>query len=444
MPLSRFGVDRFAVRDQWPALKRAAEAAAHDGLSLIADPDATYRHDGPLTLDGVSFDGQGCTMLALSDGPQALRCIGNAWRLANVTLLGVATERSGDDWRNGVWIGGGGATATGFVLENVTVDAAAPGRGVAAAGILFDNAHAGRIIRPIVRHSRSDGIHITNGSSDLDFSRPLSESTGDDGFAVVSYRRQKQPCRAIRVADGISRDSAARGFSVVGGRDVVYARTTVERSAAAGVYLYGEASYDTFGVDRCRLVAPVLRDCATGKGMSPGFSNAALIVGGREGEDRIGAETITRGATDCVIENPVVRGAGPACTAAISLHEYAIRPRVTGADLAGIIAPPGGRQPDGFEVNGRDVVIEAPRMRDIAGVAIVIGPHAHGTCLVDRPVVTRGRVRPGSINSFVFADAAPELARLVIRGGRFAGSPGQLMTSLLPAPRLQLEGNRLL
>lgn len=442
LPLSHFGVDRFATRDQWPALRKAFEAAHAEGFDLIADPDASYRNDGMLMLDGVSLDGRGCTFVALSDGPQVLRCIGNDWRVANLRLLGAARTRTSANEGNGIMIGDGDARpATRFVLENVTVDAVGAGRGVAAAGMMFSNASGGRIVRPIVRHSLADGIHVTNGSHDLAFEQSLCEDTGDDGFAIVSYRGHGRLCHTITVNDGISRDAAARGCSVVGGRDVIYRRFTAERSSAAGAYFYGEDAYDTFGVFRCQLIDPVLRQCATGRGRDPGFSNAALILGGRDGTDTVDGLSIPRGAADCIVTNPLVEGAGEACTAGISTHQYAIRPRITGGRLSDLVSSNRALRANGVEIGGRDVTISGIRMNNIAGLAIVVLKTASGTCLVDKPNVTGSLTRPGPINSFVYADPAPALQRMTVRGGRFAKGPSKLAIDLLPANRLHLIGN---
>lgn len=443
-PLSRFGVDRFSNRDQWARLKLAFAAAHDGGFDLEGDPDAQYHHDGPLSLDGVSFDGQGCTLRALSDGPQVLRCIGRNFRIANLRILGAASARTSDNWDNGIWIGDeGGQSASEFVLDNVTVDAVSPGRGVAAAGFMFNDAHHGRIIRPVVRRSFADGIHITNGSSDLVFDRPLSESTGDDGFAVVSYVRQKRICRNIRAIDGISRDSAARGFTVVGGVDVVYERPQIERSAAAGLYLYGEGAFDTFGVERCQVIAPVIRNCVTGRNLPTGFGQAAITIGGREGEDLVEGQHVTRGAADCVVHDPVVEGVGPACYAAVAMHQFAIRPRITGAKLINIAAANAATRPNGIEIGGRDVIVENPQMTNIAGVAIVLNRTASGQCQVTAPMVSGSRLAGGPVDSIIYVENASALTNMVVRGGRFSRGPKRLSISLVPAGKLHLEDNQI-
>lgn len=441
--LSSLGVDRFATRDQWQALGRAFDAARTGGFDLVADPDASYRHDGALMLDGTSFDGRGCTLTALSDGPQVLRCVGDGWRVANLRLLGAAKARTSRNDDNGIMIGDeGGRPATRFVLENVTVDGVAPGRGTGAAGFLFNSASNGRIVRAVARNSFADGIHVTNGSNNLTFKRPLSEHTGDDGFAVVSYRQHGRVCHSIHVLDGISRDSGARGCSVVGGRDIVYERFLAERSAAAGAYFYGEDAFDTYGVARCRLVDPVLRGCVTGKGAPDGFAQAALIIGGRAGTDRVEGIDMSRGAVDCLVINPVVEGVGPSCWAGISTHEFAIRPRITGGRLSNLVAPSGAFRPNGVEIGGRDVMVEDIHMQNVAGIAIVVTGTASGNSVVSRPQVTGSLLRPGSINSYIYADIAPAVRQVTIREGRFTKGPGQLAIDRLVPGRLRLIDNQ--
>lgn len=439
--LSSLGVDRFSTRDQWRQLDQACRAAHEGGFDLLGDPDAYYRHDGPLSLQGVSFDGRGCTLGALSDARQVLRCIGSNFRIANLRLLGAARARTSDDWDDGLWIGDESHEASDFVVEDVTVDAVAPGRGVAAAGFMFNNAHRGRIVRPVVRYSFADGIHVTNGSSDLVFERPLSENTGDDGFAVVSYVRQRQVCRNIRATDGISRNSAARGFTVVGGTDVVYERPVIERSAAAGLYLYGEESFNTFGVARCRVTAPVIRGCVTGRGLPAGFDQGAITIGGRAGQDRVGDTMVARAAVDCTIVDPVIDTVGRSCRAAVMLHEFAVRPRITGARLSNVTSTNPGLHPNGFDIGGRDVTIDRPRLTDIDGLPFVLTRTASGTATINAPVVSGSRLRGGPVDSVIYAENAPGLTRFTVNGGRFARGSANLSISLLPANKIRLVDN---
>ena len=438
--LSQLGVDRFSGRDQWKALSAAFATAAGDGLTILGDGDARYRHDGLLLLDGVSFDGRGCTLVALSNGPQAIKCIGRNWRIANFTHLGGADRRSSENDTNGLWVGDGmHHRAEDFMIDNVTIGSAAPGRGFAGAGYMLNEAYRGRITGAVVRDTLADGIHVTNRSSDLMFVRPLSERTGDDGFAVVSYRSQGRLCRNIHVTDGRCVEPVGRGFAVVGGLDVTYERIRVLRSSAAGAYLYGEGSYDTFGVENCRILGAHLTDCSTGRGLPADFSNAALIIGGRDGSDTVDGRQVTRGAADCLVRDPVIEGAGAACTAAISLHEHAVRPTIAGGTLRDIRAN-GSRRPNGIEIAGRDITVTRPTMTDIAGLPITVLGTASGACTVTAPVVDGADT--GSFNTFCYIEAAPRLTRMTIERGRFGRGPQRLAVSMLPAGRLRLTGNQ--
>jgi hypothetical protein len=74
--------------------------------------------------------------------------------------------------------------------------------------------------------------------------------SGDDGFAVVSYRENGSRVRNVHWHDITVRDQRnGRGVSVVGGEDVTVDRFDVDGSAGAGVYVAAEPQYDTFGVD---------------------------------------------------------------------------------------------------------------------------------------------------------------------------------------------------
>ena len=442
VPLSHYGVDRFAIRDQTAGLRGAFEAAAHDGHSLTGDPDAVYRHDGRLLLQGVSFDGQGCTLMPLSDGPQVLQCRGAGWRLANLRVLGAATRRSSDNGLNGVWIGGDEPEAAAdFIVDNIRIDGVGPTHGIGTAGIMFSHARNGRLSRATVRASHADGIHITAGSHHLLVEQALVEDSGDDSFAVVSYREQGAICHDIRIRDGVSRRSAARGMAVVGGEDITFERVSVQQSSAAGVYLYSESSFDTYGVARVQVIDAALTGCVTGVGLPDGFSNAAIIVGGREGADPIRGETLLRGATDCRIVRGAVAGAGAACTAAISTHAFAIRPRIDGTTIHGEPSPSRGHNPAGIEIGGRDVAISNVAMTGVAGLAMIVLPTAAGDCQVERVTVAGSSLVPGPIASYVYTQAAPALRHLSISDCSFAGGPGQVTSGALAPGRLVMSRN---
>jgi hypothetical protein len=447
VPLSRFGVQAGVGRDQWKQLAAAFAAAHRDGLSLIAEPGARYLHDGPLSLDGVSFDGRGCGLVALSDGPQVLRCVGTGWRLANVALIGAATRRSSENDTCGLQVGDHAEhPATDFTIENVVVGGA-DGRGFAGAGAMFDRASRGRISGLTVRDTLADGIHVTNGSEDLAFARTLSERNGDDGFAVVSYVRQGRPCARIRLTGGVARETLARGFTVVGGRDVTFERIVAERCAAAGLYLFGEEAFDTYGVAGCRVAGAKVVGCVTGRGQAGDFTQSAVLLGGRPGSDRVGGATLSRGVADCTLADVEVVGGGAHCWAGLVVGEHAQGIRVERPVLRQLSGGKRDHEMSGIEIGGRDVTVAQPRLSDVEGIPFVVLTSASGRTVIDRPVVAGARTKRSAtevFNTFCYVDAAAGAQEVVIRGGTFSRGPGRVVTNLLPdKARLKTSGNRL-
>lgn len=442
LALSRFGVDRFSNRDQQAALSAAFAAAASEGFALTGDPEANYRHDGALHLNGVSFDGQGCAFTALSDGQQVMRCVGRNWRVANVTLLGAARARNPDPYGNGIWVGDANEPAVDFVVENVRVGAAGPGRGFAGTGYMFINAHRGRIVRAQVRNSFADGIHVTHGSTDLVFETPICRDTGDDGFAIVSYRAQNLLCRRIRVSGAQTYNSLARGLTVAGAEDVEFTGCRAVGSSAAGLYLMSDGAWDTYGVRNVRVVDTLLQDCVTGVGQDANFRHSVVLIGGRSGSDIVEGGRLDRAAVDCRLENLSIQGCGAHTQAGVATLEFAIRPHFANLSLSNLVSPSGRDHPNGFQIGGRDVVIDGVEMTEIAGVPITMAPSASGRALVRRPRVNGGRTRPGPIDTFLYFEPAPRLVSVSIENGEFARGPRSL-SNVASGGKVRMINNRL-
>jgi hypothetical protein len=134
--------------------------------------------------------------------------------------------------------------------------------GAGAAGIYVGGAWGFTIDDVVVQGSRSDGIHMTEGSKDGVVRNARVSGAGDDGIAVVSYNQDGVVCTRIAVSDSsVVGGSWGRGFSVVGGEDISFTRITAQASNAAALYLSTEgAPYYTAGTRRvtvqdARLVA---------------------------------------------------------------------------------------------------------------------------------------------------------------------------------------------
>ena len=100
-----------------------------------------------------------------------------------------------------------------------------------------------------VRDTRADGIHNTDGSSDGRIIRPRIYNSGDDGVSIVSYRTQDITHDILVESPEFYSNHWGRAYSVVGGSSVTFNNVYAEYSAAAGIYVAAESSFNTYGVN---------------------------------------------------------------------------------------------------------------------------------------------------------------------------------------------------
>lgn len=337
-----FGAGSDPVRDQQAALQRALDWCSQTKGVLRLEKGGTYCHSGMLAMDGGAIEGMGATLKALDPNNGRLRVTGSGARLSDLTLASSATKRIEAYSGFGLLV----QSARGFSLTNVTV------RGAATAGIALDDAHGGTLRRILVRDTMADGLHITNGSSDITVSDYRAVNTGDDGFAVVSYDRPNQKgrrCSNIRASRLTITDGHARGVAVVGGADVTLSDVRVVRSACAGLYLNSERSYGTFGNARVTARRVQLVDCVTRKGINQG----AVHVQGRPdcSVPRAGADAIACSTQGVTVSELEIEGLGAGARAGVVAAGSVRDVRVTGRRGAGkwsrpaAVVDPGVRDP---------------------------------------------------------------------------------------------------
>lgn len=215
--------------DDTAALQKALDGLAPgDTLSL---PDGrTFAHGAVLHIrtQGITVSGGG-TLLATNEEASAV-----AVEADGVTLSGItaATAKTTHRWeaqqQMGIWLAG----HSNITLTGVTV------RGSAAAGIYVDGTQAFSITSATVRDTRADGIHMTAGARNGLVKDALTENTGDDGVAVVSYTDDSSQAGDIRIeSPHVHGNTNGRGVSVVGGTNVTITDVDVRDTAAAGIYI---------------------------------------------------------------------------------------------------------------------------------------------------------------------------------------------------------------
>lgn len=423
-------VDQFTTADQYTKLQDAFDIANAEGYQDIhGHAEAVYRKDGQLLVTN-GFDGRGCTFQALSNGPQAINVytinghtVAPGMRLRNFTTLGAATVRTSAPGDCGLTIGQAGVPSiSDIVLENIRVGSVDddPNRGHAAAGIAIANTSRVWVYNPIVKNCLADGIHFLHGSQDGYVYGAIVENSGDDAASVVSYRYYGALCNNILFDRLLAVNSRSRGCAVVGGRNVRYTNPTIRGSAGAAVYIFSEASFDTYGCDNIEVLGLTAEGCVVGGGAAsgnPNFQNGIVMMGGRDGQDVINGEIFARSVRDCTVTG-LVRASGDRASQGLENNNpFVIRPRVS-LDIQGIpLNIPGAL------VGGMDADTQITG-RDLGGVPIVIGANAAGRHLIHDSKFDRARTTNPAANVNVLLNAAPNVTELRMERCEFNDTSG--------------------
>ena len=245
---------------------------ARPGQTVLLPEGRTFAVGDVLTLSNprVTVRGGG-TLLATDEGRSSLDLAADGITLADVTLSISNTTRRWDAYeQQRLRIDG----HTGITVRDVTVT------GSAAAGVYVGGGTSNFLLDGVhVSGTRADGIHITQGAHDGKVVDPVVRNVGDDGVAVVSYAQDGAPCADITVQSPVVDGTDARGVSVVGGENITYDDITVSGTAAAGVYVAAEGSYDTAGVSGVTVHGGSVTDANTDTGTDHG---AVLVYNGTQ------------------------------------------------------------------------------------------------------------------------------------------------------------------
>jgi Right handed beta helix region len=167
-----------------------------------------------------------------------------------------------------------------------------------AVGILVEQCTYPRISGIRIFRARADGLHVAN-CANAHVSDVYTETTGDDGLAFLNYSWDTDLSGAR--ADLITtKDSGARGISVVGQRDVEITNFDIDGTLGPGVYVAYESTYNGTGATarvprNVRIVHGTVRNA----GAFSGYRHAPM-------SDKHGISVFSNHATiamDCVLSS---------------------------------------------------------------------------------------------------------------------------------------------
>ncbi|UQX12187.1 right-handed parallel beta-helix repeat-containing protein [Candidatus Mycobacterium methanotrophicum] len=225
-----------------------------------------------ITVPKVHIEGNGATLAATNDLTSSVQIRADGVSVSNLNLTApIGGPRYNGLEQQKLYVHGDGVR-----LDDITVT------GSAAAGVLLDGASNFVLNRVTVRDSRADGIHMTRGSNHGQVNNPVTERTGDDGVAVVSYGPQfgvnDPPCRNITIESPVVNGTTfGHGVTVRGGENIAYRNVRVSGTSGAGVYISTEG--DPFFLQSVNGVT-VEGGTVTGANTTPGGAAGALVAYG--------------------------------------------------------------------------------------------------------------------------------------------------------------------
>lgn len=278
-----FGAIGDGIVDDADAIQRALYSLK-SGDTLVFPAGYTFRHTAvsskvnpwmpgwvlTVVTPNVRITGGG-TLLATAQASSEFYVHADNVAVDNLTFKSTGvTARAAPFEAMGLRIG----AHTGVSVTDVTVD------GPAGAGFYVGGASNFTATRVNVRNSWSDAIHITGGSHDGVVNDCTATNSGDDGFAVVSYRNDPINSNITINNPKFYGQSWGRAFSVVGGDSIRWNNVYAENSDAAAIYVAAESEWDTWNATNVTFNGATLVNSNTDSAVDHG---AVLIYNSQPG-----------------------------------------------------------------------------------------------------------------------------------------------------------------
>lgn len=258
---------------------RAAIDVLESGMSLMFPSGYTFKHTSYLeiaNLDRIQVTGGGTLAhVGDTDGTSALMFDGcYDVTVSDLTLTSTSTTRRESSESHKILFNDCSAVH----VKDISID------GSQASGIMLQSVTNFVIENCTVENTNADSFHITHGSKYGLVRNCVSNLSGDDGFAIVSYDSHPTMCEHIDFNNlTVTNQFWGRGLAIIGGSDITVEECSVTESAGAGVYIACEDEYDTWGVWNVSFKNITLDGCvqqaASVAGDRPRPAEAQLIHG---------------------------------------------------------------------------------------------------------------------------------------------------------------------
>ncbi|GGO06432.1 hypothetical protein GCM10010969_33910 [Saccharibacillus kuerlensis] len=245
--------------DDLAAIQSTLDRAAEESKAVYIPP-GNYRLSGILTVNGVQLLGDGADEAILtSTNPEngSIDVEGDGAVLSGFAHVYEKTVERGNgaNDKNSITV----RSATNFTIQSLRIEKAS------TAGIFIGyESSEGKVIGNSVQDTGADGIHITNGSTNIIIEDNDVRAVGDDTIAVVSYEENSQVTRDIMIRNNdVGYNSKARGISVVGGEDVTIENNRIRDTEMAGIYISVEKEWGTRNVKNIIVNENIIRHTGT-------------------------------------------------------------------------------------------------------------------------------------------------------------------------------------
>ncbi|MDO3410966.1 sugar-binding protein [Saccharibacillus sp. CPCC 101409] len=234
------------ANDDLPAIRQAAAAAKAAGKSVYVPP-GTFLYSDAIVLDGVDLTGEGEVSVLKSTNAQrqAVQLGGSGSDLSRVKLTTIpVSARLSSSVSARVHVTDG---ASNYSVKDTIIE------GGSSAGIIAYGVN-GTITGNTIRDTLADGIHITGVSANIRVENNTLRSTGDDMIAVVSYEKNGDWVKNVKISGNDMSGGHARGITVSGGMNVQIEDNRIADTGGAGIFIASEGSYKTYAVTNLKVV----------------------------------------------------------------------------------------------------------------------------------------------------------------------------------------------